>query len=423
MKGYYVLFARIDATEIRPNHYMSDSNEGKRICGDVYLLRLNEIRCKPEALDGDVNLYNAVYEDVAEGLEKMEKGSLLEEVLKPQQWNVLAPKNIVRLGLSRWREKKKYDLEEEKRSKKQKKEGEKERLKSQKEGEEGFTAPKRRGRGRGKKTIRREQEREEKTKELRLAHDLRTRRVTPLGMQTTSAHQRPGLLNPPQLSAPDDPFNFLSYPQHGSTGNKPASSSDFVPGVPFEESQPIEGVESSVVHGIPTQQRSYDRQQGMKPFVRDTAASYAMPSSFVEWDLGVAPTRNLAPIGNLALMGDPTPTEDLLSIDDSPRDSGISESSFTGGGNDSGASVLGSESQDLLSGIAKDPVPIDDTPPDGGISEPSYTGAGNESATVAPRPESQHQLSDLAFQEQYNLPLWMETLPLEQNLTDELTAF
>lgn len=67
---------------------------GQRICGDAFLLRINQLQCQPE--HDENRLYNVVYEDVPVGLVG---SSLLEEIMRPEEWMTLPGANIVRLGL------------------------------------------------------------------------------------------------------------------------------------------------------------------------------------------------------------------------------------------------------------------------------------------------------------------------------------
>ena len=100
-----------------------------RICGDAFVLRLNEQQCQPERLHDDEIYRPVVYEDAPR---ELVDSYLLGEIMTPTEWKVL-PKggNVVRLGFFRWQErkreeKKRKEKEEQKRKAKERMEKERE---------------------------------------------------------------------------------------------------------------------------------------------------------------------------------------------------------------------------------------------------------------------------------------------------------
>ncbi|CAD6583883.1 MAG: hypothetical protein ASARMPRED_001537 [Alectoria sarmentosa] len=93
LAGYYILFTLIDATFIPLNRYM-----GNRICGDAFLFRIDERRCRAEPENEYLKLEYMVYEDVPRELVDC---CLLGEIMRPMEWKVLPPSNVVRLGFFR----------------------------------------------------------------------------------------------------------------------------------------------------------------------------------------------------------------------------------------------------------------------------------------------------------------------------------
>ena len=69
-----------------------------RICGDVFILRINALRCPSEPTQ-DSKFRNAIYEDVPEELLDT---LLLKEMMQSLKWKVLPSHgNVVRLGFAR----------------------------------------------------------------------------------------------------------------------------------------------------------------------------------------------------------------------------------------------------------------------------------------------------------------------------------
>ena len=77
---------------------MINSYLGGRICGDAFILRLNERACQPEPANEVEKLHNAVYEDVPR---ELIGSDLLTEIMTPTEWKVLFPRNVVKLHRSR----------------------------------------------------------------------------------------------------------------------------------------------------------------------------------------------------------------------------------------------------------------------------------------------------------------------------------
>lgn len=92
--GYYVLFARKKATNIRPNRYMKYP-----ICGDAYVLRLYKFS---QNMENECDkFYKAIYDDVP--VQLLDPNcNLLREIINQKEWRVLPPSPIVRLGLLRF---------------------------------------------------------------------------------------------------------------------------------------------------------------------------------------------------------------------------------------------------------------------------------------------------------------------------------
>ena len=88
------MFTRLDATNIPLNKWIQH-----RICGDAFILRINELKCKAENVPDHTKFHLAVYEDVPKELVDC---NLLREILMPRAWKVLEPHpTIVRLGFIR----------------------------------------------------------------------------------------------------------------------------------------------------------------------------------------------------------------------------------------------------------------------------------------------------------------------------------
>ena len=83
---------------------MGDSEVGKRICGDVYLLKLNEMKSQPKAIQQTAQLHYPVFGDVPEGLEKLERDGLLQKILEIQQWKIRRSDDVVELVFFRMQE-------------------------------------------------------------------------------------------------------------------------------------------------------------------------------------------------------------------------------------------------------------------------------------------------------------------------------
>ena len=91
----------------------------RRICGDVFVLKLDEARCEAEQ-DEDLKFQNAVYKDVPIRLANKVNNYLLGEMLRPRDWKGFPPfSNIARLGFDRdlYREREEKMLREEKQRK------------------------------------------------------------------------------------------------------------------------------------------------------------------------------------------------------------------------------------------------------------------------------------------------------------------
>lgn len=79
---------------IRRNHHM-----GSRICGDAYILRLNEPQCQPEIATEENRFRSMSYEDVPS---ELTNDHLLREMMATTEWKVLPyGGNVVRLGLEK----------------------------------------------------------------------------------------------------------------------------------------------------------------------------------------------------------------------------------------------------------------------------------------------------------------------------------
>ena len=96
LRGYYIFFARLDGAYTGCNFYMPN-----RICGDVFLLRLNEQKCEPESA-GKEKCRHVVYEDAPQ---ELTTGPLLREIIMTSEWKSLpGSDSVVRLGFSRCQE-------------------------------------------------------------------------------------------------------------------------------------------------------------------------------------------------------------------------------------------------------------------------------------------------------------------------------
>ena len=96
--GYYILFARRNATKIPLNRYMKHP-----ICGDAYVLKFHKLeRCAVSQNEED-KFHKAIYEDVPELLLDP-RCFLLSQIINQKEWRVLPPSPIIMLGLSRMQE-------------------------------------------------------------------------------------------------------------------------------------------------------------------------------------------------------------------------------------------------------------------------------------------------------------------------------
>ena len=92
IRGYYLLFAGIDATSIPRNDYMQH-----RFNGDAFIFRINEQFCQHEIKKGRIR--DVVYEHVPGALLRSE---MLKEMMNPTEWKVLPNGgNVVKLGFHR----------------------------------------------------------------------------------------------------------------------------------------------------------------------------------------------------------------------------------------------------------------------------------------------------------------------------------
>lgn len=92
---------------------------GSRICGDAFLFRINERRCRPEPENEYLKLDYMVYEDVPRELVNC---CLLGEIMRPMEWKVLPHSNVVRLGFVRAQMREREEKERKEKEQRQREE-------------------------------------------------------------------------------------------------------------------------------------------------------------------------------------------------------------------------------------------------------------------------------------------------------------
>lgn len=139
-----------------------------RLCGDAFLLRLNEQQCQPERLSDDETYRHVVYEDAPR---ELVDSHLLGEIMTPTAWKVL-PKggNVVRLGFFRWlerrkEEQKRREKEEQKRKAKERMEREREEQEQRKERQKKWMEEQQMDSDRRQRLMREKQRQERETQE------------------------------------------------------------------------------------------------------------------------------------------------------------------------------------------------------------------------------------------------------------------